>query len=91
MRDVSYHHGEPGGVDAGVPHDAVASLQHALHLAAVSARRQSLQGLAEVAERSTFLLPTKHKQIVILHIVVHSVSKHSLEIHIEETRGMFAR
>lgn len=49
-------HAEPRRVHARVAHHAVARLQHALHLAAVRARRQPLHRLAEVAERAALLL-----------------------------------
>lgn len=71
------HHAQPRGVHAGVPHHAVARLQHALHLAALRARRQPLHRLAEVTERTTLLLSANmtqdHHQQVPLLIEVWSI------------------
>lgn len=50
------HHSQPRGEDPGMPHHAVARLQHALDLAAVRAHRQPLQALAEVTEGTALLL-----------------------------------
>jgi len=48
-------HAQSSGVDSGMLHHTVSRLQHALDLSTLSANRQSLQTLAEVAKCSRLL------------------------------------
>lgn len=62
---VTHHHGKAGGEGARMLHHTVARLQHALHLPAVGALRQPLQGLTEVAKGSVLL--TSLALVTLLH------------------------
>jgi hypothetical protein len=53
----STHHPCPSSVNSWVLYNTISSLQHALDLSTLSANWQSLNTLAEITKRSTFLLP----------------------------------
>lgn len=55
----SPNHGHATGIDSRMPDQAIARLQHTLDLATLSADRQSLDTLAEVAKGTGLLLPGK--------------------------------
>lgn len=50
-------HGQAGGEDSSMANEAIARLQHAFDLSALSADRQPLNTLAEVAEGARLLFP----------------------------------
>lgn len=53
----THHHAKPCGEHPRVSHHTVSRLEHALDLATVGTRGQSLHCLAEVAECTVLLFP----------------------------------
>lgn len=55
----THHHGQASGEDTGMLDHTVSGLEHALDLAALSALRQPLHTLTEVAECPVLLFPDR--------------------------------